>query len=432
MKLEVNITKTRFFVMLGAILILAASIVVYAQAGGPFGDESAGETGPSFFGHTTEQIDWSNIISDNVQAERVIIRGSTDWALYTRLEAGRLGSAKLSNRPAANPGGAPGWKLIGAANISGASTPDLVWSSSTGLVAYWYTDVGFRYSSAGDVEANPFTASTWETRAVANIDNDASSDIIFQNKLSSTGTLAYWYMNGENKMASYTLTGSLINSKAYNKGWRIMAVTDMNDDSYPDLVWQNISSKRVDITFMRNDTILGETTIPTSELVGAGWYVRGVAHLDNNNVKDLIWINEVGGGKSAIWYLNKAGSGDETTFTKASTASLTNPSPATVWLTKGTADFNGDGVEDILFQYVNNNSAPAVWYMSGNKIEEGSLASDSLYLVPVINDSEGEAKFLNFSQAVTIKRNAGGSDICIKKFNAATKVYEDKCLGSLF
>ena len=370
MKLEVNITKTRFFVMLGAILILAASIVVYAQAGGPFGDESAGETGPSFFGHTTEQIDWSNIISDNVQAERVIIRGSTDWALYTRLEAGRLGSAKLSNRPAANPGGAPGWKLIGAANISGASTPDLVWSSSTGRVAYWYTDVGFRYSSAGTVEGNPFAASTWETRAVANIDNDASSDIIFQNKLSSTGTLAYWYMNGENKMASYTLTGSLINSKAYNKGWRIMAVTDMNDDSYPDLVWQNISSKRVDITFMRNDTILGETTIPTSELVGAGWYVRGVAHLDNNNVKDLIWINEVGGGKSAIWYLNKAGSGDETTFTKASTASLTNPSPATVWLTKGTADFNGDGVEDILFQYVNNNSAPAVWYMSGIRLKK--------------------------------------------------------------
>ena len=58
-----------------------------------------------------------------------------------------------------------------------------------------------------------------------------------------------------------------------------------------------------------------------------------------------------------------------------------------------------------------------------NKIEEGSVASDNLYLVPVINDSEGEAKFLNFSQAVTIKRGAYGSDVCIR-FNGA-----EKCLS---
>lgn len=52
MKIEVNLTKTKFFILLGAILLLAGIFVVYAFGGSQ----------PSIVGHSVGEIDWSSLI----------------------------------------------------------------------------------------------------------------------------------------------------------------------------------------------------------------------------------------------------------------------------------------------------------------------------------------------------------------------------------
>jgi hypothetical protein len=60
MELKINITKTRFFVLLGAVLFLGVGFFVYAQIVPP---------NPSVFGHNTNEIDWSQSVTNLLTIE---------------------------------------------------------------------------------------------------------------------------------------------------------------------------------------------------------------------------------------------------------------------------------------------------------------------------------------------------------------------------
>ena len=56
MKIEVNISKTHFFVLLGIVLLLGGIFMVYAFGG----------NNPSIMGHSVGEIDWSQPITSDV------------------------------------------------------------------------------------------------------------------------------------------------------------------------------------------------------------------------------------------------------------------------------------------------------------------------------------------------------------------------------
>ena len=60
MKIEINITKTRFFILLGVIFLLGAGIFVYAYNANGLGGN------PAVMGHSVDEIDWSANISKNL------------------------------------------------------------------------------------------------------------------------------------------------------------------------------------------------------------------------------------------------------------------------------------------------------------------------------------------------------------------------------
>ncbi len=62
MKIEVNITKKRFFVLLFAILLLGIIGVVYAF----------GTNNPSKFGHSVGEIDWDQEIPDSIKVRGLV------------------------------------------------------------------------------------------------------------------------------------------------------------------------------------------------------------------------------------------------------------------------------------------------------------------------------------------------------------------------
>ena len=65
MKIEVNITKAKFFVLLGAILLFGIVGVVYAFGTG----------NPSNFGHSVSEIDWSQPIQSDVSINGILAVG---------------------------------------------------------------------------------------------------------------------------------------------------------------------------------------------------------------------------------------------------------------------------------------------------------------------------------------------------------------------
>lgn len=74
MKLEVNITKTKLFILLGAILLMGGVIFTYAYVNPPTGGS------PSVFGHSINEIDWTQTIP-KINASEICLTGTckTSW-----------------------------------------------------------------------------------------------------------------------------------------------------------------------------------------------------------------------------------------------------------------------------------------------------------------------------------------------------------------
>ena len=63
MRITIDITKTRFFILLGTILLLGAGVFVYAYNSNGLGGNAA------VMGHSVDEVNWSQKIPENVHID---------------------------------------------------------------------------------------------------------------------------------------------------------------------------------------------------------------------------------------------------------------------------------------------------------------------------------------------------------------------------
>ena len=131
---------------------------------------------------------------------------------------------------------------------------------------------------------------------------------------------------------------------------------DFDGDGHPDLVWQNDTTRQVTVWYMGGAQ--GATFQGWNYLSGgaAGWKVVGVADFNGDGVPDLIWQNDTTRAVT-VWYM---GGAQGATFQGWNYLSGGAPG----WTVVGAADFNGDGVPDLIWQN-DTTRAVTVWYMGG-------------------------------------------------------------------
>jgi len=122
--------------------------------------------------------------------------------------------------------------------------------------------------------------------------------------------------------------------------WRIAGTADFNGDGHPDIVWENtvtgdhgIWTMNAAGTAFTGWVYLGQ--VPTA------WRIAGTADFNGDGYPDILWENTLTGDRG-IWIMNAAG----TAFTNW----VYLGQVPTAWRIAGTADFNGDGYPDILWE----------------------------------------------------------------------------------
>ncbi len=231
--------------------------------------------------------------------------------------------------------------------------PDLVWLNNTTrqvTVNYFGGQggealLGWNWLSAAGSPG-------WHVVAAADFNGDGVPDLVWQND--STGQVAVDYYGGS---GGATFIGWNWLDVKGEPGWRVVAAADFNGDGVPDLVWENQSTNQVVLWYMGG--VGGAVFEGWTYLVAGspGWHIAGAADFNRDGVPDLIWQNNQTVQVTVNYY---GGAGGGTLLGWAYLDSKGEPG----WTLAGAADFNGDGVPDLIWENLSSNEV-AVWYMGG-------------------------------------------------------------------
>lgn len=142
---------------------------------------------------------------------------------------------------------------------------------------------------------------------------------------------------------------------------------DFNNDGTPDILWRNYSSgDGRDAIWAINYNASNTTTpftlgtgtgfIPTA--TEAGWDMEGIADYDGNGVDDILWRN-YSDGRNGIWLLRNGANGIEV----QATYFIQSTGTETGWEIEGAKDYDNNGTQDILWRNYND-GRNAIWSLT--------------------------------------------------------------------
>jgi hypothetical protein len=128
-------------------------------------------------------------------------------------------------------GYAPARTCEAIADFDGDGHQDLLWRSSTGIVSVWLLN-GLDTPVQGNVTnvSGPVSAG-WRVAGAADITGDGRADVVWRHQ--TVGTVTAWVMDGTARV-----TGGLLHP-GIPTVWRIEALRDIDDDGRYDILWRN-------------------------------------------------------------------------------------------------------------------------------------------------------------------------------------------------
>ena len=204
---------------------------------------------------------------------------------------------------------------------------DMLWqNTTTGDIAYWYMNGTNRLSYATLSAAVP---TNFKLVGTPDLNGDGKPDILWQD--TTTGDVIYWYMDGITRTGFGTLWA------AVPLNFKIIATPDLNGDGKPDILWRDTTTGDVIYWYMDGITRTGLGTLWQG--VALAWELVA-ANYTTGTSPYLLWQNS-GTGEVAYWTMSG--------ITRTNFGMLTTEVPASQKI-MGLSDLNRDGQADIVLQ----------------------------------------------------------------------------------
>ncbi len=239
-------------------------------------------------------------------------------------------------------------------DFDGNKVPDLVWQDASTrqvTVNYYGGTGGATYQ--GWNWLNKAGVPGWHVAAVADFNQDGVPDLIWVNDTTRQAVVHYYGGAGGAVDQNWNWL-----DQAGEPGWSVVAAADFNQDGVPDLVWQNDTTRQVVVHYYGGSGGAVQQGSATLDPGVAGWRVAAAADFNGDHVPDLVWQDD-STGQVVVHYYGGSGGAVYQGW------NWLNQAPVSGWNVVYAADFNNDGVPDLVWQN-NSTSQVTVHYYGGS------------------------------------------------------------------
>ncbi|MES0335743.1 MAG: FG-GAP-like repeat-containing protein [Candidatus Magnetobacterium sp. LHC-1] len=276
--------------------------------------------------------------------------------------------------------GIPGnWRIKASEDFDGDGKSDMLWQNiDTGDVYVWIMNSVAQKSGAFVARGIP---ADWDIKLSEDFDGDGKSDVLWQD--SGSGAVYIWLMDG----ASIASGGYVVRSMPQD--WYIRGVGDFNGDGKADILWQSRDVGDV-FCWLMDGTKMQTGSGFIVKRLQPEWQIKAAADYNGDGNSD-IHLRNTATGRDVIWLMDGISiKGADFVRPKAGTTGPMMPmteraSGTDSWDMKSTGDYNGDGVNDMLWQDGSTGDV-YMWTMdssgssySGGYVDQGVPADWSIY-----------------------------------------------------
>jgi hypothetical protein len=224
------------------------------------------------------------------------------------------------------------WHIVATGDFNGDGVSDVLWESNAGNVRDWLGQANGGFS--GNVaNLNVTMTSDWHVVGTGDFNGDGLTDVLWRNE---GGMVREWL--GQSNGA---FTGNVANfSVTVPTDWKIVGTGDFNGDGYSDILWRGSDGTVRDWLGTANGSFTGNTA-NLNTLVSNDWHVVGTGDFNGDGHDDILWRASDGTVREWLGQDNGAFAGN--------VANLNTTVP-TDWHVVSIADFNGDGIDDLLWE----------------------------------------------------------------------------------
>jgi len=201
----------------------------------------------------------------------------------------------------------------------------------------------------------------WKAIATGDFNGDASSDVLLWNSTTNSAEIFTVKPNASDAVGFVSSVNTVAGPGA---NWKPIATGDFNGDGKSDIIWQNSSTKQVEVYLMDGSTVTNApSALATSNLTAVG-----TGDFNGDGFSDVLFKNA--SGQAVVWFMY----GTSHTGTKTVTHPTT---PGVTWSVSGAGDVDGNGYSDIIWNDASNDTTSATLFGGPSSLVSSTVTNSN-------------------------------------------------------